>query len=112
MAYSTSILRDRVTILTRKTATDGKFGRNSGGVKFEDGSTIWANVSWSKGVKAMREGALDAYDYILVRCRYTSELTRECRLKHEGRTYQIESFHADKHENTIQITAVELTGNA
>jgi len=111
MAYSTGILKDRITIQTRKTATDGRFGRNSAGVQYEDGSTIWANVTWTKGAKALREGALDAYEYIMVRCRYTAELTRECRIKYDGKVYDIQSFHADKGENTIQVTAIELTGN-
>ena len=109
MAYSTGILDKRITILTRAAAEDGKFGRNSAGVKYTEGSTIWANVTFNKGVKAMREGALDAYNVLLVRCRYTDELTRESRIKYEGKTYQIDSFNADRHANTIQITMTELT---
>lgn len=111
MAYSTDILKNKCTILTRSEAVDGKFGRNSAGVTYTEGSTIWCSVTWTKGAKALREGALDAYDYIMVRCRYTSELTRECRVKVDGKVYDIQSFHADKQENTIQLTAIELTGN-
>ena len=31
-------------------------------------------------------------------------------LVYDGKTYQIESFNADKYQNTIQITAVEAPG--
>ena len=109
MSYSTGMLRHRATILTRAAAEDGKFGRNSAGVKYVEGSTIWCAVDWKRGLKGLKEGALDAVDTMMLRCRYTDELTRESRIKFEGKTYQIESFHEDKYANTIQITMTELT---
>lgn len=107
MAYDTGTLDKRVTILNRGEAVDGDFGRTAGA--FAEGATIWASVTWSKGVKSLREGAFDAYDYIMVRCRWRSDLSRESRLLYDGVTFQIDSYHRDYTDNTIQITAHELT---
>lgn len=106
MGYASGLMDKRVQILTRVSATESDFGRISGN-SYQAGSTIWADVTWTKGVKAMREGALDSYDFVMIRCRYTTELTRECRLKFDGKFYRIESLHDDYKKNTIQITATE-----
>lgn len=106
MSYSSGMLDSKVEIHNRATYTDGDFGRVGG--SYTKAAEMFANVTWTKGKKALNEGALEAYDYIMVRCRFTTTLTRESRLKYNGNMYQIESFHADKKANTIQITAVEL----
>ena len=64
--------------------------------------------TFNKGVKAMHEGALDAYDTVMFRCRYNKSLDRWCLLKYRGKWYQIQSFNEDYQENQIQITAVEM----
>ena len=109
MGYSAGILNDKVTVLTPPPYVDSAAGRNAEGVECQEGATLWANVTWNKGVKAMREGALDAYDRIMVRLRWTSSVTRECRLRWRGRIFAIESFFDSYEENSIQMTAVELT---
>jgi hypothetical protein len=58
-------------------------------------------------MKSLREGALDAYDTVIIRMRYNKIVTRDSLLVHDGRTYQIQSFHRDMRENIVQITAVE-----
>ena len=68
----------------------------------------FGRTSWSKGSKALREGALDAYDTVMIRMRYNDVVTRDSRLQHGGVTYQIQSFYPDHQENTIQITATEI----
>ncbi len=65
-------------------------------------------MTWNKGVKALREGALDAYDTVLIRMRWNNIVTRDSRLQCDGVTYQIQSLHADRQDNTIQITATEV----
>lgn len=107
MAYESGKLDKRVSILNRGASVDGAFGRVAG--EYVEGATIWASVDWSRGVKSLREGAYDAYDVVMVRCRWRCDLTRESRLLYDGRTWQIDSFHADERANTIQITATELT---
>lgn len=107
MAYSTDILNDRIKVLNRSDSTVGAFGVTDG--EFIAIATIWANVTWVKGIKSMREGALEAYDTIMIRTRYNLYLKRDSRIEHDGRTYIILSYHADRQNNTIQVTAQELT---
>ena len=105
MAYSTGLLRHRVTILNKVLPTQGEFGATT---SYEPAATVWADVTWSKGAKALREGALDAYDTVLVRMRYNTIVSRDSRLQHDRVTYQIQSLHRDHQDNTIQITATEV----
>ena len=55
----------------------------------------------------MHEGALDYYDTVMVRTRWTEDLTRDKFIEHEGVLYQIASLHGDKRANEIQIIAAE-----
>ena len=83
------------------------FGK-SGQPKYELLGTFWMAETFTKGVKAMHEGALDAYDTVMFRCRYNKDIDRWCLLKYHGKWYQITSFNEDYQENQIQMTAVEL----
>lgn len=103
MGYSSGFLKHHVTILNKVTAT--KFGETT---RYEKAVEVHADVSWSKGAKALREGSLDAYDTVLIRMRWNNIVTRESRLECDGRTYQIQSLHADRQDNIIQITATEV----
>jgi len=107
MGYSTGLLRRRVTVAKRMQSTTSAFGKDAAGITYETIGTFWADVTWTKGVKAMREGALDAYDIIMIRMRFQSIITRECLMQFEGKWYDIESFHWDYQENIIQVTARE-----
>ena len=108
MAYSTGIMNRRVAIMTRSTSDTGSFGRNSAGQSYAYPATVWAAVDFNRGTKAMREGAYDGYDRVMFRMRWNSTVDRSSMLVWDGRTYQIESFNADKYQNTIQITATEI----
>ena len=103
MAYTSELLKHRVTILNKQVASG--FGETT---SYQPAACVWADVTWSKGVKALREGALDAYDTVLIRMRWNDIVTRDSRLQCDGVTYQIQSLHADKQDNTIQITATEI----
>lgn len=103
MAYTSGLLKYRVTILNKQVATG--FGETT---SYQPAATVWADVTWNKGVKALREGSLDAYDTVLIRMRWNNIVTRDSRLQCDGVTYQIQSFHADHQDNTIQITATEI----
>ena len=107
MAYSTGILKDRVTILNRKEAQQGKFGLDSSGVEFETAGTVWAEVTWVRGKQAMNVGALDVYGVIMVRMRWNSIVNDRSRVMYGGKTYQIlgDTFHAQRQDNTIQFHA-------
>lgn len=106
MAYSTGLMRYVVAIYNRTAASAGSFGFDTeqSYAKVDD---FWASVTFTKGVKAMREGALDAYDTIMIRMRYTPDVNRNSLVQFNGRFYEIESFHEDFQENIIQITARE-----
>ena len=67
-------------------------------------------MRFSKGVKSLREGALDAYDTLLFGMLYNPRITRESMLVYDGRTFQIQSFNRDYGSNEIQITATEAPG--
>ena len=103
MAYSSGILKHRVTILNKQVASG--FGETT---SYQPAATVWADVTWKKGQKALNEGVLDSQDTVLIRMRWNSIVTRDSRLQCNGVTYQIQSLHADRQENTIQITATEI----
>ena len=107
MAYQSGFLKYRVTVQNKVAGKN--FGETT---KFHDVATVWASVTFTKGMKAMHEGALDAYDTVMIRMRYNDFTTRDSLLVYDGITYQILSFHADKQENEIQITACELVQGA
>ena len=109
MGYSTGILKHRIEILRRVQAAS-KFSAGSGRVTYEPIKKVWADATWSKGAKAMREGALDSYDTVMFRMRYNTVVNRESFIGYENKVYQIMSLHSDYQANTIQITAVEIVG--
>ena len=106
MAYSSGFLDSRI-IVKRKVEKEGGMGRNSSRYTYEDVCYLWASVKWTKGMKAMHEGALDSYDTVMFRTRWTEDLTRDKFIEYEGTLYQITSFHGDKRANEIQIIAAE-----
>ena len=103
MAYSTGLLKHRVTIKNKVTAS--AFGETTG---YTDAGTVWADVTWLKGVKRLAEASLDAMDTVIIRMRYNTIVSRDSHLVHDGKEYQIQSFHRDYQENIIQITAQEI----
>jgi SPP1 family predicted phage head-tail adaptor len=107
MAYTTGLLKHRVTILNRTEAQQGRFGLDSAGIEFESAGEVWASVEWAKGKGAMNAGALDVYGVVMIRMRYNTIVNERSRILYEGKTYQIigETFHADRQENTIQFHA-------
>ena len=107
MAYSTGMMNKRVTVAKRYQDTQKTFGK-SGQPKYELLGTFWMAETFTKGVKAMHEGALDAYDTVMFRCRFNKDIDRWCLLKFHGKWYQITSFNEDYQDNQIQMTAVEM----
>jgi SPP1 family predicted phage head-tail adaptor len=96
--------------MNRKADVEGDFGRNSAGRGYEYTTTVWAAVTFNKGVKSMREGAVDAYDTVMFRMLYTKKVCRESMLVWDDRTFAIQSFNRDYQTNEIQITATEAPG--
>lgn len=107
MAYSSGMMNERVTVLL-PVRQNGTVGAR---VAYRKGRTLWAAVTWSKGVRALRNGEVTAYDTVMVRTRWTHEITKQCRLLHDGKFYVIDSLNASRRENTVQITATEVGGH-
>jgi SPP1 family predicted phage head-tail adaptor len=107
MAYSTGMMNKRVTVAKRATDTQETFGK-SGSPKYEILGTYWMAEDYNRGVKSLREGAYDAYDTVMFRCRYNKDFDRWCLLKYHDKWYQIQSYNESYQENQIQITAIEM----
>ena len=105
MGYSAGILRWHVAILKQKEKAEKAFGEKT---EYEHVACVHANLTWKKGQKALNEGALDNVDTVMFRMRWNNIITRDCLLECDGVTYQIQSLHADRMEDTIQITATEI----
>ena len=101
-------MNKRIKIAKRVDSEGGSFGRSSGGQKYTILGEFWAAQTFNKGVKSMREGAVDAYDTIMFRMRYNADIDRWCLIQYHGRWYQIQSFNEDYQTNEIQITAKEM----
>lgn len=100
-------MNKRVTVAKRATDTQETFGK-SGSPKYEILGTFWMAEDYNRGVKSLREGAYDAYDTVMFRCRYNKDFDRWCLLKYHDKWYQIQSYNESYQENQIQITAIEL----
>lgn len=105
--YSSGMRDKRVVILNRKAASAGKYGIDSSGVEWEDTATVWAAVTWTKGMRAMNAGAVDVYGVVMVRMNWNDKITIRSRIRYDDNIYQIlpETFHEDKRANTIQFNA-------
>ena len=105
MSYPAGFREDFITPLNRKAATVGKYGVDSAGVTWEEGTPMHANVDYQKGKSAMNAGALDAYAVKIVRMNFTSAINERSRIKYEGKIYQImpETFNGNYRKNTLQF---------
>ena len=108
MAYSTGMMNKRVKIAKRVDSTGGDFGRSSGGQKYQIIGEFWASEKFDKGMKSLREGAVDAYDTVMFRMRFNADVDRWCLIQYQGKWFQIQSFNEDYQTNEIQITAKEM----
>ena len=105
--------RERVTILNRAQAQTTKFGLDGSGVEWTTAGEVWASVEWARGKSALMAGALDAYSVVMVRMNWNDLVGMRSRIVHNEQVYQIvpETFHADKHGNTIQFNAQAVVEN-
>ena len=108
MAYSTGMMNKRVTIAQRYSDASPTFGGSNTVTKYKILGTFWAAEDYSKGTKSLREGAYDAYDYVMFRMRYNAQIDRWCLIKFRDKWYQIQSLNEDYQTNQIQITAIEM----
>lgn len=107
MAYSSGMMDKRVTIARRADEAQDSFGK-SGEPRYTILGEYWAAEDFNKGIKSLREGAMDAYDTVMFRLRYHKGIDRWCLVQYLGKWYQIESCNEDYRNNQIQITAREM----
>lgn len=100
----------RITILNKVAPAEKAFGQKTG---YQRDGSLQSSYEFAKGTKALREGALDAYDSLVFRMNYSGnvakKITRESLIEMHGKIYQIQSLNADYHENKIIIRATEMT---
>ena len=97
----------RVTVLNKVTSVERAFGEKTG---YSRVGSLWSSYKFDKGTKALREGALDAYDYVVFQMNYSTDITitRESLIEFKGRIYQIISLNADELENKVVVKATEM----
>ena len=108
MGYSSGMMNKRIKIAKRVDSTGGDFGRSSGGQKYTLLGEFWASEKFDKGMKSLREGAVDAYDTVMFRMRFNADIDRWCLIQYQGKWFQIQSCNEDYQTNEVQITAKEM----
>ena len=98
----------RVTILNKVQPSERQFGEKTG---YQRDGSLWSSYEFSKGTRALREGALDAYDSVIFRMNFSANVTisRESLIECDGKVYQVQSLNSDKRDNKIIIRASEMT---
>jgi SPP1 family predicted phage head-tail adaptor len=71
---------------------------------------VSAAYKFNKGARALREGALDAYNTVMFQLNFSSNIniTRDCLVEFRGKIFQIQSLNDDYQANKIVITATEM----
>ena len=105
IGFDSGMRNHRVTILNKVSPSEKAFGTKT---SYRREGSISSSYEFNKGTKALREGALDAYNTVMFRMRWNNIIDRDCLLECEGVTYQIQSLHADRYDNTLLITATEI----
>lgn len=106
MAYSTTLLNKRVEIQNRRESSNTALGMTSG--EWETVGMAWAGVTWARGAKALREGALDAYDTVMIRMRWNELVSRDSRIVADGKVYEVDTMQSDKRSDTMQLVCHEV----
>jgi hypothetical protein len=106
--FNSGMRNHRVTILNKVSPSEKAFGEKTG---YKRDGSLWSSYEFSKGTKALREGALDAYDSVIFRMNFSANvsITRESLIEMHDKVYQIQSLNEDHQENKIIIRATEMT---
>ena len=74
-------------------------------VTWKELSMRWAKVHYAKGTKVLDTGETFLDQEIVVTMRYTAIVTERCRLKWQGRLYEILSLNGTRRDGTLTIRA-------
>ena len=106
--FTSGMRNHRVTILNKVQPSERQFGEKTG---YRRDGSLWSSYEFSKGTRALREGALDAYDSVIFRMNFSANvtITRESLIECDGKVYQVQSLNSDRRENKIIVRATEMT---
>lgn len=108
--FTSGMRNHRITILNKVAPAEKAFGEKTG---YKRDGSLNSSYEFNKGTRALREGALDAYDSVMFRLNFSGnvakKITRESLIEMHGKIYQIQSLNEDYHENKIIIRATEMT---
>ena len=108
--FTSGMRNHRITILNKVQPSGRAFGEKTG---YRREGSLNSSYEFNKGTRALREGALDAYDSVMFRLNFSGnvakKITRESLIEMSGKIYQIQSLNADYHDNKIIIRATEMT---
>lgn len=108
--FTSGMRNHRITILNKVAPAEKAFGEKTG---YKREGSLSSSYEFTKGTKALREGALDAYDSVMFRLNFSGDvakkITRESLIEMHGKIYQIQSLNEDYHDNKIIIRATEMT---
>lgn len=111
MAYTSGLLNKRADILQRNRQTAGQRGRGSQEPTYMVAATVWASLKWTKGMKPLQLGALESYDVVMIRMRFNRIIDMDCRIRIDGKVYQIIQLDDEYQDNQIQIIAQKVVGD-
>lgn len=108
--FTSGMRNHRITILNKVAPAEKAFGEKTG---YRREGSLNSSYEFTKGTRALREGALDAYDSVIFRLNFSGnvakKITRESLIEMHGKIYQIQSLNEDYHDNKIIIRATEMT---
>ena len=108
--FTSGMRNHRITILNKVQPTEKAFGEKTG---YKREGSLNSSYEFNKGTRALREGALDAYDSVIFRLNFSGnvakKITRESLIEMHGKIYQIQSLNEDYHDNKSIIRATEMT---
>ena len=98
-------LKDRVTILEPKLER-GKFGEQT--IAYIDAKTVWAKVDYKKGSQIITAGEVWMSNDIGITMRYNSIMTEQCRIRWDGKIYQVDSLNRSRADGSMVIVAARI----
>lgn len=99
-------LKERVTILTPKLNRGEVFGEQT--IDYVEAKTVWAKVDYRKGSQMITAGEWWMSNEIGVTMRYNRLMNERCRLKWDGKTYQVDSLNGSRTDGSMVIIASRI----
>lgn len=99
-------LKDRVIILAPVLERGEMFGEQT--IAYVDVKTVWAKVDYRKGSLMLTAGESWMNNEIGVTMRYNSIMSDRCRLRWDGKMYEVESLNGSRTDGSMVIIATRI----